>query len=193
MDKKSEKKTNIQPVEVPPQPVIIMPSKQYDFRNFRHYSEAVNFLTPTGFVLDVPLTDQTYLGLVKFETRLLYMQNINGHPVTKEFFSGFFDLEIKKVVGSGPAAVEFPLGNIKCSLEHDILEGENMVWDSAVQQILRFKVQSFDLGHFTYMTFGTMFPAETLDINMVMVLMRFTFAEYPKSLFQFSQTPNIYL
>lgn len=167
-----------------PQPVIILPSKQLDARNFRHYSKVHQFMPPGGdFTLDINLISETYLELVKFEIKTVFIQDsAQGLTLTNDYFLGDCKLEIKRMIGT----TEMPLGFLNVSMKKDIIENRHLIWDQSANNQLRFYINT---AAFEAWTNGIVFPAFNATVDSIKVLLRFTFCDYPKSLYQFNQNP----
>jgi hypothetical protein len=189
MDNNKDKTNSVSTPPVTPTPVIIVPSLQKDYSNYRHWSGVHQFIGGGAgdFSLDVNLTDLTYLELIKFECRtVLIVDSNNNLTLTNDYALGDFTLQVKKVTDT----FEQPLGSFRCALRHDVIENEHLVWDSATIQKLRMFI---DTANFESWTQGFILPNYNAHVTSMKVLLRFTFKEHLKSLKYFYQNPNIYL
>jgi hypothetical protein len=169
-------KTNIEKKPVVPPPIM----KQYDFRNFRHYSCRWRPGVDPDFSLDVNVSLDTYIELYRFKSELYTVKDATPFLVEKFFWMGHYQLNIRNAIG----ATYNSLGKLMMPLVKAKIENEHLIWDYTKNQKLNFYIDN------TFVDWGGDSIVLPTDLNMVL---SFTFCEYPKSLYEFMQQPNIYL
>jgi hypothetical protein len=186
MDEKLKNINSTPGVVEKPTPVIILPSKQYDYCNYRHYSNTFNAAGGSDFSLDINLLSNSYLELSSFRSSCLKIQDtVSMQVIPEDYFVGYYDLQILKVSGG----VESLLGRFFLKLKEDKIENKHLIFDGNSITTLRFKIDTANIS----LPQGWIPPGLNLNANDVRLLLNFDFIDYPNNLFEFHQSPNIYI